>query len=193
MAKKIKIVIDPGHCGKPDPGAVSKNGTRESDINLSVGRLVVDMLEKNGYEVLITREEENDPSTYELKTRTDLANQVKANLFISLHCNACDNPDAHGVEVWTTPGETNADKFADILLQKIHSKFPRLYMRTDISDGDLDKEEKFYVLKNTVMPAVLLEMEFLTNRFGEERLLDENFQKEMSESIANAVDEYFRR
>ena len=93
-----KIVIDPGHGGK-DYGAVSKNGTKEKDINLKVAKFLKEELKKEGFEVFLTREED---TFITLSDRTKFANKIGADLFISLHCNASQRvtETSNGVEIF---------------------------------------------------------------------------------------------
>ncbi|MFQ6105114.1 MAG: N-acetylmuramoyl-L-alanine amidase [Candidatus Glassbacteria bacterium] len=90
------IMIDPGHGGK-DPGAVAGRTLMEKDINLKVSILLAEMLEREGFEVLLTRE---DDSFIPLSTRTDLANENGADLFVSIHCNSSKDRNLKGFEVY---------------------------------------------------------------------------------------------
>lgn len=89
------IVIDPGHGGK-DPGCV-QNGYREKDIVLDVAKALKDLLEKEGFQVFMTRSEDTYPT---LEERYALVNKTVPLLFISIHCNAAPNPSASGIEVF---------------------------------------------------------------------------------------------
>ena len=89
------IVIDPGHGGR-DPGAVGPGGTEEKNVNLAIAHLVHTRLQQD-YSVFMTRK--ND-ETVTLTARSALANAKKADLFISIHCNAATNPLANGTETY---------------------------------------------------------------------------------------------
>jgi len=92
-------------------------------------------------------------------------------VYVSIHVNA---GGGHGIEVWTSPGDTPADPLATVFLEKMHKAFPEARKRTDMQDGDVDKEAGFHVLKNTKMPAILTENFFMDNREELTRyLLDE--------------------
>jgi len=96
-----------------------------------------------------------------LETRVRRANQYPTNSFyVSVHSNA---GGGHGFEVFTYPGTSLADKIATEFGRAFKREFPDKHIRTDFSDGDLDKEARFYVLKKTVMPAVLTENFFMDN------------------------------
>jgi len=96
--RKIKkIVIDPGHGGE-DPGACGKNGTKEKDINLKVSKILKELIEKElKIKVILTREKDTFLSLFE---RSKIANREKADIFLSIHCNASENPFASGPEVY---------------------------------------------------------------------------------------------
>lgn len=102
-----------------------------------------------------------DPS---LDYRVRFANTSKRKnsaIFISVHNNA---GGGQGTEVFTSKGQTLSDIYAENILKAYQGKYPNRKYRTDTKDGDQDKEENFYVLKNTIMPAVLLEIGFFDNR-----------------------------
>lgn len=97
LSKKRKVVLDPGHGGK-DPGAVGPSGLMEKDVVLDVALKVKEILEREpGFDVILTR----DRDVYlSLNERTDIANRVNADVFISIHTNASTNPLAKGVETY---------------------------------------------------------------------------------------------
>jgi N-acetylmuramoyl-L-alanine amidase len=129
-----------------------------------------------------------DPS---LLFRVNYANDLhnKANcLFLSVHNNA---GKGQGTEVFTSIGQTNSDLFAESITASIAEQFPKRKLRLDTSDGDKDKESNFYVLKNTHMPAVLMEYGFFDNREDYEWLSNpcniELMAKATIEGIKNAI------
>jgi N-acetylmuramoyl-L-alanine amidase len=98
-----------------------------------------------------------------LRERVKMAQKFKADLFISLHMNSAENPLARGFEVWTSVGKTRADEIATSIFENIADEFPSRKPRADWSDGDPDKERNYYVLRETKMPAVLVELGFICN------------------------------
>lgn len=97
-----------------------------------------------------------------LETRVRRANRYPARdcFYLSIHSNA---GGGHGSEVFTSPGDTKSDKIATIFGEEYKRQFPNNKLRTDFSDGDLDKERRFYVLTRTRMPAILTENFFMDN------------------------------
>lgn len=126
----------------------------------------------------------------DLYARARLANQCKADVFVSIHCNSSPDPTAHGVEVWTCCGDTGADKLAERIVESFRRNLPELYVRTDMTDGDSDKEANFIVLIATAMPAVLVELPFISNPKEEMMLKDGRFQLKLARAVAEGVAEF---
>ena len=189
----MKVVIDPGHAGRNiDPGAVNgSTGLQEADVALVISRQVASYLLNVGYEVKLTRTEWEQEETDDLSYRTALANDWAADIFISLHCNSAENPSAEGYEVWTSPGDTLGDTLATCLYRQIAAEFPDRAGRTDYSDGDPDKESRFYVLVHTDAPACLVEMAFISNDAEAALLADAAWQDRYARAIARGVTDYF--
>lgn len=97
-----------------------------------------------------------------LETRVRRANKYdpRKSFYLSVHSNA---GGGKGSEVFTSPGDTKSDAIATIFGEEYKTQFPNRRLRTDFSDGDLDKERRFYVLTKTKMPAVLTESFFMDN------------------------------
>ena len=189
----MKVVIDPGHAGRNiDPGAVNgSTGLQEADVALVISRQVASYLLNVGYEVKLTRTEWEQEETDDLSYRTALANDWGADIFISLHCNSAANQSAEGYEVWTSPGNTLGDKLATRIYGQIAAEFPDRAGRTDYSDGDPDKESRFYVLVHTDAPVCLVEMAFISNDEEVGLLADAVWQDRYARAIARGVTDYF--
>ena len=188
----MRILIDPGHAGRNvDPGAVSRStGLQEADVVLIVSRLVKKYLVAVGHEVILTRTEWEQAETDDLSYRTALANDWGADIFVSVHCNSAMNPSARGFEVWTSPGDTMGDKLATCIYNQIAMEFPDRVGRCDYSDGDPDKESRFYVLVHTDAPACLVEMAFISNDEEAALLADAAWQDRYARAIARGVTDY---
>lgn len=156
----MRIFLDPGHGGN-DPGAIGPTGLRESTIALEVSRALARLLAAGVHEVEASRDW--DYQTLDLDSRANASNAWKADLFISIHCNAATNRAARGIETWTTRGQTAADPVADHLLFHLGRAFPGEPTRRDMVDGDGDKEGALRVLVKTAAPAVLVELGFISH------------------------------
>lgn len=187
-----KICIDPGHSGYPDPGATNKiTGLKESDVTLVVSKSGANYVDAAGHLVRMTRTEWEQLETDDLDYRVAVSNDWGADVFVSLHCNSADNPSANGFEVWTSPGQTGGDKLATCIFKQIAEEFPDMTGRADYSDGDPDKESKFYVLTQTDAPACLVEIAFISNPMEARWLADPAWQDRMSRAIARGITDYF--
>lgn len=171
--ERIKVLLDAGH-GRDTAGKRSPDGRlREYAYAREIAVRLEKELKARGFEaVRITPEEYDVP----LSERCRRANKYGAKdvILISIHCNAAGNGkwmSARGWECYTSRGNTNADKLADCLYDAAESA--GLKVRKDTSDGDADKEAGFYILKHTLMPAVLTENLFQDNKEDVEFLLSE--------------------
>ena len=189
----MKVVIDPGHAGRNiDPGAVNKiSGLQEADITFMIAKLLESCLLEDGHEVKLTRKNWEEVETDDLNYRTALANGLGADIFISLHCNSAENENAKGYEIWTSPGDTLGDRLATCVYEEIAETFPDMPGRVDYSDGDPDKEARFYVLLHTEASACLIEMAFISNAEDALLLADVAWQESYARAIARGVNNYF--
>jgi N-acetylmuramoyl-L-alanine amidase len=180
------IVVDAGH-GGTDPGAVGPNKVLEKSINLKVAKMLRKELGRRGHVVEMTR---IDDFFVPLTVRGQVANHVRADAFISLHCNATTNRSVTGIEVWTTVGKTKSDVLAEYVIQSLMKKLPNEVFRCDMSDGDHDKEKDYTVLFTSRCPAILIEMGFISNPDGERKLTSQQYQEKLVEAIADGVERF---
>lgn len=169
----IKIFIDPGH-GGVDSGAV--NGTRlEKDDNLKMSIAVGDRLVSAGFKVEYSR---TDDRFVSLQDRVKLANDSNADLFLSFHRNAYIRNSANGVEFWIcSDPQRNTIEWANTIYTSVVSVSAQ--SQRGIKSGHL------YVCKNTTMPAVLLEIGFITN--NADNILFDNYFSRYADAITSAV------
>lgn len=167
----MRIAVDRGHGGR-DPGAVA-GGVKESDITGVVGLLVRDELRALGHSArLVPRAS--------LSGRASEANRLKADRYISIHANAAANTTARGIETWFFPGSLKGERLAASVQAAMVMDFP------DSPDRGI-KEADFAVLRLTKMPAVLVELEFLTNDHARRQLTDPDCQARYARAIARGV------
>ncbi|MDT8902176.1 N-acetylmuramoyl-L-alanine amidase [Anaeroselena agilis] len=182
------VFVNAGHDGAVDPGALGAMSTEAGLMMLFAEELQAALIAR-AYQVLMSRSGP-DASNYDLAYVCELANNSGAGLFISLHANSFASPSAHGFEVWTSPGPTKADLFADLIVRNVQAFAPELTIRADKSDGDDDKEGNLYVLTHTLMPAVLIEIAFISNPQEEMWMNDPTFRARVIEAICAAVDQF---
>jgi len=182
------IAIDPGHGGS-DSGAIGPNKTQEKTITLAVAQRVQALLEKAGAEILMTRQTDkdvygpNDSAVDELRARTLVANDNKADVFVSIHIDAASNLIAGGTTTYYYP----KSKYDVMLAQCIQSNL--------VVAGKLQnrgrRPARFYVMRNTEMPAVLAELAFISNPNEEIIINSTQFQQEMAQGIVKGLDAFF--
>ncbi len=177
-----KIVIDAGHGGN-DPGAVNKAiGVQEKTLNLKMANLLKDKLTSYGYEVTMNRSEDN---YVPLKDRYTNANELDADLFVSIHHNSTGNAITSGIETLHYNSKDNKEVATYIHEELIKSSGAvnrGTKVRTDLA-----------VLNGTKMPAVLLELGFITNSKEVGRLMDTAYQDLLMESVATGINKYFEK
>lgn len=175
-------IIDAGHGGINSNGiyTTAPNKMHKFDDNFTVYEGVVNrqiagklhhQLEKLGIDFSLVYDDVLDTPlpqrvalANKLHNKNKLYNGGRRCIYLSLHSNASPNHDAKGIEVYTSPGKTDSDVIAEILCQRYKKHFPDHKFRAGLGDGDLDKEAKFYVLVNTLCPAVLVEDFFFDYR-----------------------------
>ncbi|MBZ2174647.1 N-acetylmuramoyl-L-alanine amidase [Schnuerera sp. xch1] len=175
----FKVVIDPGHGGK-DVGATGTSSLYEKDFTLSLSKKVNEILEKEEkIEVYMTREDDTFIST-EDKYRAKFANELDADLYISIHGNTFESPNVSGTESYYYHEKFKS--FAEIMHKNVVSS-------TGFNDRGVRKKDLF-VVRYTDMPSVLLEIGYLTNPQEEQIMLNDEFQYSVAESICDGVKEY---
>lgn len=172
------ICIDAGHGGK-DSGAVG-NGLQEKDIVLSIAKMVKSMLIEKSFKICMTRE---DDTFVELKDRCIIANKVKADIFVSIHCNSAESKSAFGFEIYHTQGSMQGQKLAADIKLSINEN--KEIIRTDRGI----KTANFTVLTATNMPAVLVETAFISNI--EDSKILKTKQSEFATAICKGICSYF--
>ena len=171
------VCLDPGHAYKT-PGKRSFDGSlREYEFNRDVAKRTRIYLEKSGIHVIYSLDLDN-PVDKKLEDRCALANIANADLFVSIHANAfgIDWNSANGWEIYYYPGATTGKRLAESIR---NASIPELGLK----DRGI-KTSKFTVLKNTKMPAVLIEHGFYTNKEECEKLKSDSFREKCA--IANA-------
>jgi N-acetylmuramoyl-L-alanine amidase len=220
------IVIDPGHGGS-ESGAVGPSGVLEKDLTLQLARELSGKLGRLGVQVVLTRSED---ATVAHDTRTAIANQNKADLFVSIHLNSSLGSGAYGTETYflspqatdpraaraaeaenaapaaTPPGGTatpaaeqqDVDLILWDLAQSHHLAESQRFAK--MIQGELNealqlkdrgvKQAPFRVLIGAMMPAVLVELGFISNPEEEKKLQDPAYRDQLLDSLARAIAKY---
>ncbi|MEN9519861.1 MAG: hypothetical protein RLZZ381_2449, partial [Cyanobacteriota bacterium] len=179
-ADRPRVIIDPGHGGE-DSGAIGIDGLREKDVILPIALDVEEILRKQNIDVVMTRDTDVFIS---LEGRTDLANRVKADLFVSIHANSISlsRPDVSGLETYYYD---SGRRLAELIHWSILNG-------VDIDDRSI-RRARFYVLRHSTMPAVLVEVGFVTGAVDADNLEDPNHRRLMAEAIAKGIVEYIKQ
>ncbi|MGB3636072.1 MAG: N-acetylmuramoyl-L-alanine amidase [Rivularia sp. (in: cyanobacteria)] len=177
---RIVVMIDPGHGGK-DPGAIGIGGLREKDVILPISKKVAEILRKNGVNAVLTR---NTDYFVSLKGRVVMSERRDADLFVSIHANSMglSRPDINGLEVYYyNSGKSLADAVRKGITRKVK-----------IRDRGI-RRARFYVLRKTSMPAILVETGYVTGREDASKLKQTSFRNQMAEGIADGILRYLKR
>lgn len=191
------ILIDPGH-GIDTPGKRSPDGKfLEYLWNRQIADLLLDRFMIMGIDASFVVTETNDIS---LSTRVQRVNKVCSKvgasnvILLSIHSNAAGDGSkwmsAQGWSCYTSNGETKSDLIAECLYDAFEAEFADRKIRKDISDGDRDWEENFYVLQKSKCPAVLLENFFYDNRDECAWLLKDETKERIADAIVKGIIQY---
>lgn len=185
------IVVDPGHGGF-DPGKIGVNNALEKDINLAVSLKLKELLEKQGYEIVLTREAdealhaegENGSKQEDMKRRVDVINEAKAVLAVSIHQNSFTQESSHGAQVFYHPQSEEGKKLALVMQETIKE------MIADDNHREAKSNDSYYILRKTEGLVIIIECGFLSNYKEAELLITENYQNKMAEAICAGLVKY---
>ncbi len=210
------IILDAGHGGR-DPGAIGRNGLREKSVTLDVALRLRDLLEQDGFRVVMTRDEDRFVS---LPRRSAIANTEGGDLFVSIHANASRRRSISGYEVYylseatddharaleaaenvslpTEVGESVPSEAEAIVWDLLYTeqRAESLELASSICQGlrrELPsqnrgvKSARFAVLKGTRMPSILIEVGFITHPAEEARFHAAAYRQRLAEGIRNGI------
>lgn len=210
------LIIDAGHGGH-DPGAIGPTGVQEKDVTLKIALIVKKFLSEKypDKQIVLTREKDEYIS---LEKRSQIANWVfnsyGPSIFLSIHTNASKSPKSYGFETWYLVEEyrrkivknglvsTDADVenvLNSMLNDAIYNESKYLankiqyYLNKRIGYVSLDrgiKEETYFVIKKSIMPAVLVEVGFISNKYEEIRLTKEQYLNNIAYAIVNGIADF---
>lgn len=175
-----KVVIDAGHGGR-QPGAIGPSGLMEKEVNLEVVLKLRKLLANAKVETVLTRCEDKTVGLYE---RAQLANAVRADIFVSVHANASARRGSRsGTETYYR------NPFSRRLAEVMQEEMVKVLKR---KDGGV-RNANFVVVRETVMPAVLVELAYLDNQEEEALLATPEFRQKAAEAIFNGIKSYVER
>ena len=172
----MKWYLDFGHGGK-DPGAIGPTNLKESDVALKIGMIIKENLENALEKVITTRE---DDKYYSLDYRTKKANTENCDYFISIHLNSATNSSAKGCEVWLYNKNSKLKNLANNLCNNLSTKM-------DTPNRGVKYSKNLSVLKNTKMPTLLIEIDFISNKEVENNLRNDNHLKNIADTISSTL------
>ena len=183
----VIVLLDPGHGGY-DPGVLS-DGLRESDITLAISKYLQTALEKRGVSVAMTRESDVDfaPSgsrgreskRADLQRRLEIADELQAQMFVSLHANVSSLATRGGAEVFYYEDTPGAKELAESVQSALH-RLPGMSKR-DAKPG------KYYLLRSQPIPALIIECGYLNIGEDRSRLTGRDSQRQLAEAIADGI------
>ncbi len=178
---RIVVAIDPGHGGR-DPGAVGIGGLQEKQVIFPIAQEVAAILREQGVDVVMTR---NSDIELDLDPRVQIAERADADLFVSIHANAINlsRPDVNGLETYyySSAGARFARTVHDIVLRMMRMPDRRV------------RQARFYVLRRTSMPAILVEVGFVTGADDIHNLRDPEWRSQMANAIARGILTHIQR
>lgn len=178
----MRVFINPGHDRERDSGAVNPNtGLRECDVAAAIGSLVKTYLETAGCEVQLLQSDNLAGETPDLPCVVDTANAWPADVFVSLHCNA-DSGCARGTETLIYANDSGLSPQLAACIQS------QIVQSLDTVDRGLKERPNLIVLKDTTMPAVLVETAFIDNE--DDAALLTNNADDFARAIARGITDF---
>lgn len=182
------ITLDAGHGGS-DPGAIGSDGTKEKNITLPITKMLKEILEDKGAKVYMTRTTDvdvfgpNASDAEELQARVNVGEKYNSDMFVSLHVNSSVNKNIGGFSTYYYPKTDNDLRLAKNIQNKLSANF-------GVDDLGV-RQANFYVIKRISMPAVLVEMCFISNEKELTLMKGQWFQKKTARLIAEGIEKYF--
>ncbi|MBQ8382879.1 MAG: N-acetylmuramoyl-L-alanine amidase [Clostridia bacterium] len=189
------IILDAGHGGE-DSGAVGVDGVLEKELNLSLTLRLRDLLIFEGWEVILTREDDRllyDPETAlshkvrDLKTRLDYGARYPDAVFVSIHMNKFPAESCKGLQVYYSPNHTSSQTLAERIQSDI-----KTYLTPNNHRLSKKATTSIFILSRIQIPAVLVECGFISNREEALLLADEGYQKKLTAVLATSLYNEFR-
>lgn len=181
--REMLIIVDPGHGGS-DPGTISPiRGIRESEVALEISLKLNQLLTEAGFRTYMTRTDDlSNDFKLSLQDRVEIANVLKADLFVSVHVNSFTSNSISGIETFYSSRDIEGKELAQVIQSALVNNLK-------MADRGA-KPANYFVLEHTIMPAVLVETGFLSNSSDEAKLATNKYREEVAELTFRAIIEY---
>ena len=188
------VVIDPGH-GGDDPGKIGVNKEKEKDVNLAISKKLFQVLNEQGYKVVLTRSEDvvlGDGVKFskirDLNKRCEIVNNAYEEnnkcIMVSIHQNSFTQTSVHGAQSFYFQ-RSEQSKLLGETLQKI------LNEKVNDKEKKAKPNDSYYILINSKCPGIIVECGFLSNSDEATKLTNETYQKELAEILSEGISTYF--
>lgn len=191
--QKLKVVLDAGH-GGADPGKIGVNDVEEKTINLAIAKKAEELLKKEKYQVVMTREEDimlpgqdgQITKVGDMKARVAKINEEAPTLAVSIHQNSYHEEEVMGAQVFYYSHSEEGKKAAELMQDAL------LILNTE-NNRKAKANDTYYLLKRTEVPTIIVECGFLSNWEEAELLKDEEYQEEVAEAIVGGIQAYMEK
>ena len=181
------IVIDSGH-GGDDPGKIGINQAKEKDVNLKIAKKVKKRLKKEGWKVVMTREEDvmlgdaekGNRKIHDMKARVELINKTMPDMAVSIHQNSYQEAEIHGAQVFYYSHSQDGKRMAETMQRA-------LLMADEENTRQAKGNDTYYLLKRTEVPTIIVECGFLSNPQEAEKLTEDGYQKKLAQAISSGI------
>ncbi|AGB40685.1 N-acetylmuramoyl-L-alanine amidase [Halobacteroides halobius DSM 5150] len=180
---KRTIIIDAGH-GGVDPGT-HKNGVLEKNINLAIAKKLANFLSRGNFNLIMTRTEDRlyqDDRNKDIRHRVKVANQNKADLLVSIHVNSFPSSSSFGGQTFYASDDKQGKKLAAAIQKQLIAIQPQNHRQI--------KSASYYLLKKTKIPAVIIEVGFISNSQDRNRITNPKKQEKIARAIGKGVINY---
>lgn len=185
-ASKKVIVIDAGHGGF-DPGKVGKDDVYEKDINLDIAMKLQKYFEQSGATIIMTRTEDSATAgtkNEDMRKRKEIVNKSKADILISIHQNSYEDPSVSSPQVFYY-GTSESELLAKDVQKEMNLEL------SPKRERDAQKNDSYYILKETDIPAIIVECGFLSNPEEKALLVTDDYRDKIAWSIYVGTINYF--
>lgn len=185
------IILDAGHGGK-DSGTIAADGTLEKDINLGIVLNLSDFLIFCGMDCSEIRSDDSeyypagsDINRSDLYNRLDYINSIDNSILVSIHQNHFEDTSEWGMQVWYTANEESSQSLADNILY-----ISKQYLQPENTRNNKESDNSYYILYNASVPSVMVECGFMSNYEENNKLKDDEYQKQLAYTITMGINTY---